>query len=141
MSMLLHDYTTPADVRTRFGPSRAEWGSPTTISYQHQLKDCTTGYHGCDSWNYSGWACYLELALLRTEFAGEACDDCGARLVPLFEDMHDCPVTICPTHGRTRIDPSRSGSYSGFAGGRCTYILLECGCTEVDESADLRAAY
>jgi hypothetical protein len=44
----------------------------------------------------------------------------------------------CDEHGAVTV--VREGSYTGFAGGRCTYADLSCGCTTADESADLRAA-
>ena len=45
---------------------------------------------------------------------------------------------VCPDHGYTTV--LESGSGGGFAGGRIYWAELACGCTDVDESADVRAA-
>lgn len=44
----------------------------------------------------------------------------------------------CPKHGQVTI--TDSGSYTGFAGGTCYWAELSCGCHDVDESDDVRAA-
>ena len=44
----------------------------------------------------------------------------------------------CPEHGWQAV--TGSGSYTGFAGGGCSWWTMACGCTSADESADLRAA-
>lgn len=44
----------------------------------------------------------------------------------------------CTQHGDVEI--AEQGSYTGYAGGRCWFIRLSCGCTANDESADVRAA-
>lgn len=52
----------------------------------------------------------------------------------------DEPETAeCPKHGQQRI--SDSGSFIGFAGGRSYYVTLACGCTDLDETNDINAAY
>ena len=50
-------------------------------------------------------------------------------------------VVGCPTgkHGDTTI--VEFGSFTGYAGGKCYVTELACGCTDLDESADVRAAY
>ena len=45
----------------------------------------------------------------------------------------------CETHGEQAV--VASGDFTGFAGGACAWAELACGCTLVDESADIRAAY
>lgn len=47
--------------------------------------------------------------------------------------------SYCARHGWQLI--TESGSGSGFAGGRVLWASLACGCTETDESDDIRAAY
>jgi hypothetical protein len=51
-------------------------------------------------------------------------------------------VTICPRnpaeHGMQEI--VETGDYIGFAGGRCWYATLACGCVDADESRDVAAA-
>jgi hypothetical protein len=44
----------------------------------------------------------------------------------------------CAKHGEVRI--TNSGGYTGFAGGACYFDELSCGCYDVDESDDVRAA-
>jgi hypothetical protein len=55
---------------------------------------------------------------------------------PLPDEDDD--QTVCPKHGPTR--QAGCVAYVGYAGGRCYAALLECGCSDVDESADVRAA-
>jgi hypothetical protein len=46
---------------------------------------------------------------------------------------------VCETHGYvTVVDQD---SFSGHAGGRCYVTTLSCGCVDLDESADVAAAY
>jgi hypothetical protein len=45
---------------------------------------------------------------------------------------------ICRRHGEVTV--TGSGGYTGFAGGACYYEQFSCGCYDVDESADVRAA-
>lgn len=52
------------------------------------------------------------------------------------DDAED--TATCPEHGQVNV--MDWGSYSGFAGGACSWAQLSCGCYDVDESADLRAA-
>ena len=51
-------------------------------------------------------------------------------------------VMLCPRkpddHGLQEI--IETGDYSGFAGGRCYFAELACGCYDVDESRDVAAA-
>ena len=47
-------------------------------------------------------------------------------------------VVYCQQHGRQNI--ARTAQFTGYAGGLCFYAVLTCGCTDLDESADLRAA-
>jgi hypothetical protein len=49
------------------------------------------------------------------------------------------PTLPCRRHGEQEIESQGSGS--GFAGGTVYWIRLACGCTEMDESGDVRAAY
>jgi hypothetical protein len=45
----------------------------------------------------------------------------------------------CPKgHGNREI--LESSTYTGFAGGTCYWMMLDCGCCVVDESDDVRAA-
>lgn len=44
----------------------------------------------------------------------------------------------CPKHGQVNV--MDWGGFSGFAGGACYYAQLSCGCYDVDESNDVRAA-
>jgi hypothetical protein len=64
----------------------------------------------------------------------DACDACLDWQTPYP------PWMTCPRHGYVRIIEALSGSSAGFAGGRITHIQLECGCSEHDESDDVRAA-
>jgi hypothetical protein len=43
----------------------------------------------------------------------------------------------CPTHERPVLS---WGEYTGYAGGICYIATYACGCTDVNESADVRAA-
>jgi hypothetical protein len=45
----------------------------------------------------------------------------------------------CSKHGEQEI--VEEGSFTGYAGGTCTWALLACGCYAQDESADIAAAY
>jgi hypothetical protein len=45
----------------------------------------------------------------------------------------------CKKHGPQEVVDS--DSYTGFAGGSCYWYRLACGCQQVDESDDIRAAY
>jgi hypothetical protein len=45
----------------------------------------------------------------------------------------------CGTHA-VQANVMTWGTYSGYAGGRCSYATLSCGCTLVDEQADIAAA-
>lgn len=51
-------------------------------------------------------------------------------------------VSLCPRkpdeHGLQEI--VETGDYIGFAGGRCYFTELACGCIDADESRDIAAA-
>jgi hypothetical protein len=54
--------------------------------------------------------------------------------------LSDQAAIECPRgHGLQRIVKCDSGG--GFAGGRIYWTILECGCVDLDESDDIRAAY
>lgn len=64
---------------------------------------------------------------------------CPAEYAVTGEPACGCAyVTECPQHGATAITDQGSGQ--GFAGGSVYWANLACGCTDLDESADLRAA-
>jgi hypothetical protein len=63
---------------------------------------------------------------------------CGECYVETMQDVDD-GIVECPAHGRVMI--VASDTFTGYAGGRCYASTLSCGCSDVDESADLRAAY
>jgi hypothetical protein len=52
-------------------------------------------------------------------------------------------IALCPmkpgVHGMQEIVDG--GSFTGFAGGRCYYTELACGCIDMDETNDVNAAY
>ncbi len=57
---------------------------------------------------------------------------------PSFDDVDDWAP--CPNdHGMQEIH--EVGSFTGFAGGRSYFCVLACGCTDLDETNDLNAAY
>jgi hypothetical protein len=45
----------------------------------------------------------------------------------------------CPEHGCVTVVDEVS--FTGFAGGTSTWAVYSCGCTDLDESADIEAAY
>lgn len=51
----------------------------------------------------------------------------------------DPPQGECRDHGWQLV--TSHGVSTGFAGGRVYWANLACGCSDVDESGDLRAAY
>lgn len=68
-------------------------------------------------------------------------DSCMALMHELCEacqqDAND-GIVYCPRHGSTVITANLV--YTGYAGGCCIAVELACGCTDVDESNDIRAA-
>ena len=64
------------------------------------------------------------------DFTGE----CPHRSCELIEP----PQLWCDRHGWQLV--TDYGVSTGFAGGRCPWANLACGCFDVDESDDLRAA-
>lgn len=59
-------------------------------------------------------------------------------LAPAGPDTELDDQAVCPRHGPTTV--VSSGTYTGYAGGRCYYAELGCGCTDADESGDVEAA-
>lgn len=49
------------------------------------------------------------------------------------------PTTICSKHGEVEYT-DQVQTFTGYAGGQCSTIRLACGCWDMDESADVRAA-
>jgi hypothetical protein len=47
-------------------------------------------------------------------------------------------VRWCTKHGATKS--IEFGSFTGYAGGTCYFERFECGCSDLDESADVAAA-
>ena len=45
---------------------------------------------------------------------------------------------FCRRHGPTTVE--KSGTFSGYAGGVCSFWKLACGCTLIDESDDIHSA-
>jgi hypothetical protein len=62
-----------------------------------------------------------------------------------FAEFIGCPAcndapyyAKCSAHGwREVVD---NGTFTGYAGGRSSWIELSCGCSQLDESEDVRAA-
>lgn len=53
----------------------------------------------------------------------------------------DCMHAFCDRHGWTMIDGPFSYQGPGYAGGMIYATTLLCGCTDLNEDADLRAAF
>lgn len=69
---------------------------------------------------------------------------CGSIMYQGFCDHGSCiliePMQMwCNAHGWQLV--VKSGSGSGFAGGRIYWAELACGSVDMDESDDIRAAY
>lgn len=60
------------------------------------------------------------------------CPTCG------LDEIHECECATCLVHGTQSV--TRSGSFTGYAGGRCYWAALACGCELSDESNDYEAA-
>jgi len=79
----------------------------------------------------------------RAHATGETCAACVAEWYAsqIYSEPAVGDVVGCPTgkHGDTTI--VGFGSFTGYAGGKCYVTELACGCTDLDESADVRAAY
>ena len=45
---------------------------------------------------------------------------------------------FCRRHGPTTV--IKSGTFSGYEGGVCSFWKLTCGCTLIDESDDIHSA-
>ena len=93
--------------------------------------------------------------------AGEICLPCSQTLYctdhryPFALALGECPACVyertfvsspevgddveCDKHGVQQI--ADEFSFSGYAGGRCFGFELSCGCTSLDESNDVAAAY
>ena len=48
-------------------------------------------------------------------------------------------LTECARHGEQEV--TGGGSFTGYAGGRSYWLELACGCTQMDESGDVAAAF
>lgn len=84
----------------------------------------------CAPW-YSGgdcehWSC--------ADIIHMPCDECQRETYAAMADNRE----FCPQHGWQEV--TSAGEYTGFAGGRCSWVQMACGCAEQDESADVRAA-
>ena len=52
------------------------------------------------------------------------------------DEMDD--IAFCRKHGPTTI--LKTGTFSGYSGGVCSFWKLACGCTLIDESDDIYCA-
>ena len=55
-----------------------------------------------------------------------------------FSDEEFDDEAFCRTHGPTTV--VKTGTYTGYAGGVCTFWKLSCGCTLIDEFDDIHCA-
>lgn len=96
------------------------------------VTDCPpAGEHTC----HRGPVCY----------DADGCGDCDHSSCVTIMREWDCraceamePYTVCDRHGYQTI--VNSGTSTGFAGGTVYWANLACGCFDVDESDDVRAA-
>jgi hypothetical protein len=74
----------------------------------------------------------IEMAAVTTGFG-------NYQVTSALRELAAEPTLPCRRHGEQEIESQGSGS--GFAGGTVYWLRLACGCTEMDESGDVRAAY
>ena len=70
---------------------------------------------------------------------GETWHRAGTRLYRPGAEAPETLTLTCPRHGEQPV--TGCVAFTGYAGGTCYAHQLACGCTDLDESGDVAAAY